>query len=178
MGRRADHWPYQRVQSYKWVSKTITFHYILFKLRRQRFFTSYQLLYKFLHCLIIIIMRCESEKKLCAKFIHCINFSKSFVASFCSVHHFDHFYFFTIASFSLSSYRVLQNLFDTDGYVVPVTDVVQAPLTTPQLLIWNIPSSLEKTINQALTTARKVWQNMQCCICISVVYVFTGCTGH
>jgi len=52
--------------------------------------------------------------------------------------------------------RVLNDLYDDDGYVMPVNSVAQASVTTPQRLLWELPPMLEQTIDRALAFCRTV----------------------
>jgi len=53
-------------------------------------------------------------------------------------------------------FRVMNTVYDIDGYCVPMTHVKQAPLVTPKRLIWDVVPKLERTIGQAVSFARQV----------------------
>ena len=52
--------------------------------------------------------------------------------------------------------RALNKLYDDDGYVLPVNSVAQASVMPPQQLLWELPPTLEQTIDRALTFCRAV----------------------
>jgi len=58
--------------------------------------------------------------------------------------------------------RILSRLYDDDGYVVPLNSVTQASVTTPRRLLWELPPTLEQTIDRALSFCRKVSFHIFC----------------
>jgi len=52
--------------------------------------------------------------------------------------------------------RIVSRLYDDDGYVLPLNSIIQASLTTPRRLLWDLPSGLEHTVDRALSFCRNV----------------------